>query len=891
MSVEIRIRRISLIFAGVIFGSAALLGQSPKFVSSVTAVRLREPIRLDGVLSESVWQGPGTTAFFQQDPNQGQPVSEPTEVWVAYDDAALYIAGYMKDSHPDSIVARLARRDNDVGSDELIVGIDSYHDRRNGFFFGVSAAGTLRDGILYNDDWTDASWDGVWEAKQRITSDGWTVEMRIPFSQLRFEYADRYVWGIDFERNIGRKKEQAYLVYTPRNESGLVSRFPDLVGVEHIAPPARLEVTPYITGRAEYSQHDGADPFNRGSKYTPDVGADLKWGLGTNVVLEGTINPDFGQVEVDPAVVNLGDVETYFVEKRPFFLEGMNIFAFGQGGVSNYWSFNWNQPTLFYSRRIGRTPERELPDHDYADIPLGTHILGAAKITGRVIDGWNVGAIEAVTKREIAQLQISGVRSSMEVEPTTSYTVARVQHDFNDGRQGAGFLLTSANRFFDDNGVKTDVNENAYVAAFDGWTAFDTSKKYMISGWVAGSRVEGTRQRMINLQESSARYFQRPDAHYISFDSSATSLSGYAGRFTFNKQKGNMMLNSALGFVSPGFESGDLGYLPRADIINAHIGSGYKWNNPTDYYRTINILGSVFGTFDFGGDPMWRGVWTGFEYQLPTYDFFGLYWDYGFKSYNDFRSRGGVKMLNPRAYECELDYSSDNRNKYVLSSSVYAYESHDDGFYHSVSVTGTVRPVASLSFSIGPKYVFQHDKAHWIDNFDDPLATATLGRRSVFADLVYKELSAQIRLDWTLTPTLSFQLFVQPLFSSGTYTDFKELAQARTFNFNIFGENGSTIVRNVDPDGSLNYDLDPDGTGPAPAMNVDNPNFNFVSLRGNAVLRWEYTPGSTLYLVWTQSRSESVEDGEFALRGSFDRLVGVQPDNIFMIKLAYWLGK
>lgn len=885
-------RRIGLISAGVIFGSATLFGQSPKFVPSVAAVRLKEHVRLDGILSESVWHEPGTTAFFQQDPNQGQPASESTEVWVAYDDAALYIAARLKDSHPDSIVARLARRDNEVGSDEFIVGIDSYHDHRNGFFFAISAAGTLRDGILYNDDWSDNTWDGVWEARRQLTADGWSVEMRIPFSQLRFEYRDQYVWGIDFERVIGRKKEMAYLVYTPRNESGLVSRFPNLIGIERITPPTRLEVTPYVTGRAEYTKRDGADPFNKGSEYTPDVGADLKWGLGTNVVLEGTVNPDFGQVEVDPAVVNLGDVETYFVEKRPFFLEGMNIFSFGQGGVNNYWGFNWNAPTLFYSRRIGRAPQRELPDNDYADVPLGTHILGAAKITGRVIDGWNVGAIEAVTKRESAQLQISGVRSSMEVEPATSYAVARVQRDFNDGRQGAGLLLTSVNRFFDDLGTKTDINENAYVAAFDGWTAFDTSKTYMISGWTAISRVEGTRRRMINLQESSARYFQRPDAHYISFDSSATSLSGYAGRFTLNKQKGNMMLNCALGFVSPGFESGDLGYLPRTDIINGHIGTGYRWNNPTDYYRYINILGSVFGTFDFGGDPTWRGVWTGFEYQLPTYDFFGLYWDYGFKAYSDFRSRGGVKMLIPRGYEWELDYSSDNRNKYVYSASWYAWNAYD-GFYNSLAVSATLRPAPSLSFSIGPKYVLQHDKAHWIDNFDDPLATATMGRRSVFADLVYKELSAQIRVDWTITPTLSFQLFVQPLFSFGAYSNFKELARARTFDFNVFGTNGSVMFDSLrNSDGKHYIYFDPDGApGPADTMKFEYPDFNYVSLRGNAVLRWEFMPGSALYLVWTQNRSDKIEDGGFGLKGSFDRLAGLNADNIFMLKLTYWLGK
>ena len=571
----------------------------------------------------------------------------------------------------------------------------------------------------------------------------------------------------------------------------------------------------------------------------------------------------------------------------------MNIFSFGQGGVNNYWNFNWSSPSLFYSRRIGRTPERDLSNYnyEYADVPLGTHILGAAKITGKVVDGWNVGVIEAVTKREYARLDTAGTQWSLEVEPMTSYTVARVQRDFNDGRQGMGLLVTSVNRFFDDVTIKTDVNDNSNVAALDGWTAFDADKIYMISGWTAVSNVQGTSERMLNLQQSSTHYFQRPDAHYISLDSSATSLSGYAGRFAFNKQKGSMILNAAFGFISPGFESGDLGYMSRTDIINYHVGTGYKWSDPTEYYHYVNIYASVFSTFDFGGDATWKGVWGGIDYQLPSYDYFGLYYDYGFESINDYRTRGGPKMLNPDCYEWNFNYSSDSRDKYVFGAYWYAYEGLD-AFYHNISLSVTMRPVSSVSVSFGPAYAFNLDRGHWIESIDDPLATGTYGKRYIFADLVYKELSAQIRVDWTLTPTLSFQLFAQPFLSTGNYTNFKELARPRSFDFLVFGKDGSTIKNNIDADGSIgSYDLDPDGSsGIAPVMNVSNPNFNYVSLRGNAVLRWEYMSGSTLFLVWTQSRSDDIVDGTFAFSGSFNRLVTAKPDNIFMLKLTYWIG-
>jgi hypothetical protein len=530
--------------------TAALSTESPDTLSTqhiqVHAVRLAEPIILDGVLAEGVWKSPDAViAFYQREPDEGKPASERTEVRVAYDDDAIYIGARMFDSAPDSIVARLGRRDVQTNSDELDVFIDPYHDHRDGFYFGVNAAGTLLDGVLYNDEWSDNSWDGVWEGKAHIDDQGWVVEMRIPFSQLRFKNQTVYTWGINFERDIGRKNERSFVVFTPKNGSGFVSRFPDLVGIERIEPPHRFEVLPYLTTRAEYTDHSMGDPFNSGSKYIPGTGADLKIGLGGNLTLDGTINPDFGQVEVDPAVVNLSDAETFFQEKRPFFIEGATTFDFGHGGSNNFWSFNWWEPTLFYSRRIGRAPQGELPSYDYADIPIGTHILGAAKLTGKVADSWNIGAIQALTGREYADFQSSGVRSHQEVEPLTYYGVGRAQRDFNDGRQGVGVLTTLALRNFSGQSLRDQINSSALVTGLDGWTFLDSDKTYVLTGWTALSRVAGNRTQMIALQESSRHYFQRPDATEVHVDSAATSLTGYAGRFMINKQKGNVVLNTA----------------------------------------------------------------------------------------------------------------------------------------------------------------------------------------------------------------------------------------------------------------------------------------------------------------------------------------------------------
>jgi hypothetical protein len=885
--------KLALVLIGVCIGSSVSLCLSPEFIKTVHAVRLHEPIHLDGVLSESVWQQHGTTAFFQQEPNQGQPVSEPTEVWVAYDDEAVYIAARLQDSHPDSIIDRLSRRDNDIGADDFTVGIDPYHDKRNGFYFTITAGGTLLDGICYNDDWTDNSWDGVWDAKRQITADGWTVEMRIPFSQLHLEKGDRYVLGIDFKRTIARKKEQALLAYTPRNESGSVSRFPDLEGIENIAPPSRLEILPYVNERAEYSHPSAGDPFNNGSKYSTNVGADFKLGLGHNVMFEGSVNPDFGQVEVDPAVVNLSDVETIYSEKRPFFLEGTNIFSYGQGGVNNFWNFNWSAPSLFYTRRIGRAPQRDLSgfSYDYSDIPAAAHILGAGKLTGKVCNGWDIGVIEAVTKREYGDLGTDTSRWNLEVEPLTSYTVGRIQRDFNGGKQGFGLLTTYTKRSFDNQLMRADVNKDGFVAGLDGWTSLDSSKEYMVSGWTAFSRVSGSTERMISLQQSSAHYYQRPDAGYVSVDSNATSMSGYAGRFIINKQRGRVMLNSALGFISPGFESGDLGYVRRADVINFHIGTGYKWDDPTPSYRYLRVYGTYFGTKDFGGDMLVHGVWGQVAYELPAFQTIVVSCDHIFEGVDRTLTRGGPLALQPRMEELNFSFYTDSRNDYIGEAYWYGYKS-SAGYGQTTELIFTMRPLPNFSIVLDPVYNSSFSRDQWIGNYVDMLAAETYNHRYVFADLRYNELSLTTRLNWTLTPALSFQVYLQPFISSGKYSKYKILKQARTLNFKTFGEEGSSITETAGADGAVDsYSLDPDGSGAAPSINVTNPDFAIVSLRGNAVLRWEYLPGSTVYLVWTQNRYDNNGTGDFQFARSFDRLSIAKPDNVLMLKIAYWLGR
>ncbi len=849
----------------------------------IKAERTNEAIKIDGILNEKIWHDSfAVTDLIQKDPLEGKPATEKTEIRVAYDNDALYIGARMFDTSPDSIIENLARRDVSVNSDLFQVYLDPYFDKRSGFYFGINASGTLYDGTLYNDTWNDNSWDGVWEGKAHINEKGWTVEMRIPFSQLRYKLKKVNLWGIDFERDIARKHETDFLVYIPKNSNGFVSRFAELEGIKDVNPPRDFEILPYVTTKAEYSPYVPGDPFNRGSAYTPNFGADMKFGIGTNLTLNATINPDFGQVEIDPAVINLSDVETYFNEKRPFFIEGSSIFDFGNGGVTNYWSFNWWNPAFFYSRRIGRMPQGSIPSSDFVNEPSGTHILGAAKLTGRFDGGWNVGTIQALTSREYADYQLNKQKFSVQVEPLTYYGIFRAQKEINSGHQGVGIISTYTNRFFNDYGMKDQLNHDAFLGGVDGWTYLDNSGTWVTNGWFTSSYVTGNKTDLINLQTSSRHYFQRPDSKIVSVDSNATLLSGYAGRVVLSKQKGNWGVNSAFGIVSPGYEINDLGFLPITDVINMHFASYYNWTEPTSLFRSAMVGGAIFRTYDFDGDITWEGVFQNGNIQFLNY--YSINWDlaYNPQTVNNRATRGGPVVINPRGYQVDLNFSSDSRKNLVLSLSSGSYwTKYSNQWYLNSELD--FNPSSSISISFMPEINIYYDNTQWVDSYTDPFDVATFGKRYVFATFNQTTFSAGIRLNWTFTPKLSLQIYAQPLISAGDYRNFKELAKPRTYSFNQYGQGGSTF-------NDQTYQVDPDGAGPAQPFTIENPDFNIVSLRGNAVLRWEYMPGSVLYLVWTQTRSDEQTIGEFQFNNSFNRMWTIHPDNIFILKFTYWLN-
>ena len=845
------------------------------------------PIVIDGVLSESVWQSPGSGGFTQRDPSDGQPASEATTVWIAFDHGNIYVAARLSDSEPGKIVGRLGRRDEEIESDWLYVGFDPYHDRRSGFYFGVNPFGSIEDGTLSNDEQTDATWDGVWESAARIDDGGWTVEIRVPFDQLRFRRRDVQVWGVNFQRLIKRKNEEDHFAWVPKEESGLVSNFAALTGLAGIASGRRLEISPFALSKAQFSPAVPGDPFHTGHEVGAGAGFDLKGGLSSNLTLDLSVNPDFGQVEVDPAVINISDQETYYQEKRPFFIEGSSIFNFGRGGPNVYRMFGWEDPDLFYSRRIGRSPQGRPDTPGYFNMPDWTTILGAAKVTGKIGPDFNLGVISAVTAREYATIDLDGARSTAEVEPFSYYGVARGLKEFGEGRSGLGFIATSLVRDLREaSGLDASLSRSALSFGADGWTFLDKDRGWALAGWGAVTSVNGSQEAMTALQLSSLHYFQRPDADWVHVDPNATALSGWAGRLYINKQKGNIVFNAAVGAMSPGFEANDIGYHTRGDLINGHVEAGYRELQPGRTFRTWTVTASYYRNYDFGGNRIGEYLYLDGKGQFLNYWTATLHLDWEPPKYSHYLTRGGPMAFYPAGETIRGTLASDDRKPLIVRANAY-YRYHPSGGYNYAVGSGlTWKPSPNFSLSVDPTYTWRYSEGQWVRQVTDPLKTSTYGVRYVLADIIANTLDIETRVGWTFTPRLSLQAYLQPYIGTGDFRAFKELHAARTFDFDYYGDGASTIAYA----GGI-YTVDPDGAaGPAAPFTFADPDFNLKSLRGTVVLRWEYRPGSMLYFVWTQRREDYSDPGDFELWRDMGDLFRAPGENIFMIKFSYRFG-
>jgi Domain of unknown function (DUF5916)/Carbohydrate family 9 binding domain-like len=875
--------------ACLLVAPAALAADQSRVAPVVHAARLTSSVHVDGRLDDEAWRHvPIVTGFLQLLPDEGRLARAQTELQVAFDDDALYIAARLFDPNPERIVGRLSRRDVEADADRFVLYLDPHHDHLTGAVFGVTAAGVQWDATIYDDTHTDLTWDAVWDSGVDVEAGGWTVEMRIPFSQLRFPAAERLTWGLNAERIVQRSNETSWLALTPSNESGLASRMATLTGLSAIHTPRHLELLPYATARAEYIAPDRpGDPFNDGARQFGGVGMDLKYGLASNMTLSATVNPDFGQVEVDPAVVNLTAFETFYEEKRPFFTEAAPVFSrFARGGASDSWSFFYPEPQIFYSRRIGRSPQVPASG-SYVDTPSATTILGATKLTGRTKDGWTVGLLEAVTGREYSKISDGQLRERVEAEPLTNNVVGRVHRELG-ARAGVGAIGTMLQRDLNTPTLSSRLVSEAYVGGADGFWFLDSDREWVVTGGIAGSHLSGSEGAIGLLQRASQRYFQRPNAPHVRFDPTRTSLSGWTGSVAVNRNRGNVTVNGMVWGMSPGFDSNDLGFATQTDRAGGHGLVLFRKLTPDRVTRSRQLWVSKWWTWNYGRELQGDGAQTQASLQFLNYWRYNLMLGWSRNVWDDKLTRGGPTVIRPGIKTLNTSVVSDTRKRTWFDAFGTIQERNFGSWQHTFGGDVNVRPSAAVSVSAGPSVMRSQSMAQYLATQTDLLATSTFGARYVFGELAQTELSMPTRVNVALSPRISLQAYIQPFISVGDYGAIKELARPRTYEFVKYGSEIGTLSRLP---GSEDLFIDPDGSGPASPFRVGRPEFNVKSLRLNAVARWEFRPGSTAYFVWTRLGQDLTRPGQFDFGDDLSALWRAAPDDVILIKLSYWLAR
>ena len=887
--------RLLLVTVSLLCGLAAAPHarvQQPQAVTrEFRATRTAKPPAIDGQLNDEVWaQAQVLSDFTQRDPDEGKPATERTEVRVLYDDSALYVGARLFDREVAQVGRRLSTRDGDADADRITLYLDPMHDHLTGVMFRVSAANVQTDAVLFNDTWDDWSWNAVWQSRVASDKDGWSVEMRIPLSQLRFPAGERQTWGINVERFIRRRNEEAWLELVPKDQNGRASRMVHLAGLDGLKPFRRFELLPYTAARAEYvAPASPANPFNDGSRLFGSAGLDMKYGLTSNLTVDATVNPDFGQVEVDPAVVNLSAFETFFEEKRAFFLEGAQTFNnFGRSGATDFWGFNNSEPQIFYSRRIGRSPQLQAPG-DYADPPTATTIFGAAKLTGKTSRGWSLGLLEAVTSAEHAPTRTGITDGRSLVEPMANYAVVRLQREIGR-RAGVGFIGTSLVRRLSSPSAQDTLPGSAFVAGTDAHIFLDSARDWVINGSIAGSRVAGSTEAITRLQYAPQRYFQRPDATHLELDPAATSMSGFTGRVNLNRNSGLVRVNASLWGVSPGFESNDLGFHSNGDRAGAH--AVLFWSNvtPGRVLRNRNIWVAKWWTWDFSRTLQGDGLNVQANGTFLNYWSAGTHVSTSWRTMDDRLTRGGPLTSSPTGPLGWNGWVNSDGRKWLSVNVNVGYGRDNEGTRsRGLGVNVNLKPSAGLYFSVGPDFQRNYGIAQYVTTVVDPTAADTFGSRYVFGGIDQWQLSMTTRANVIFTPRVSLQVFMQPLLATGDYSGFKELARPRTLDFLQYGTTAGAIA--YDPVGR-SYTADPDGpTGAAAPFTFGDPDFNLKSLRLNAVFRWEMKPGSNFYAVWTRQQQDFTNPGRFVPGRDARELLRAPGDDVILFKISYWLGR
>ena len=822
-------------------------------VTRVAAVRAAQAPVIDGRDDDPVWRDARPITEFQEwRPGEGLPPKLPTEAKVAYDAGNLYVFVRAFDPHPDSIITVLARRDYFTPSDMIWVFLDSYHDRRTGYEFGVNPSGVKLDAQVYNDGNEDFAWDAVWDVATRIDSLGWTAEFRIPLSQLRYGRQRLHTFGLMVDRDIYRYSQRVSWPLLRQSKAGFVSQYGDVEGFDDLEAPRRLEAAPYLVTK-NVSQIS-ANTLGRTQDVT--LGGDLKYRVASNLTLDATFNPDFGQVEADPGVLNLTAFETFFREQRPFFVQGAGIFRFDVNCTAvNDCSTGEG---LVYSRRIGRAPQLAGTYSDTTSAAF-TRILGAGKLTGRMPGGLSIGVLDALTQ------QVRGIGDTT-IEPMTNYGVVRLRQDLRGGESSIGGIVTAVNR---DNDVSTapHLRHSAYVGALDVRHRFPGGR-FELTGWLDVSRVAGTAQAIAATQQDAVHYYQRPDRG-LPYDTTRTSLSGDDEGLQFGKVGGaHVLFQTNVERRSPGFEINDLGYLQRADQLAWSTWMGYFDRHTRALYQRFQWNFNWWQYWTASGLPEERA------FNTNTHTTFRNTWNFHFggtigqlgETYCYSCARGGPAVRQDPYFAPWAGLNGDDR-KAIVPYFWVNYWRGDGGRSHSINLMPEVdfKLASRITAAIIPNYTRGTYDVQPLDPVTDASGNIV---RSLFAHLEQKQLGVTMRFTYPFNANASVQVYAQPFVSKGTYSNVQQLSAT---------PRAADYTKRYNPD----------------SIAADNPGgFNYKQFRSNVVFRWEYRPGSTLFVVWSQGRQQSSGvEGTRSFGGDFRDLFTLWPDNSFLVKLSYWINR
>ena len=849
--------------------------------------RLAGNITLDGVPDEESWNAVEWGGdFTQYQPNEGKPPSQATNFKILYDDKFLYIAYRAHDLAPDSIVKRMGRRDEFPG-DWVEINIDSYHDLRTAFSFTLSVSGVRNDEFVSNNgnNW-DANWNPIWFAKTHIDDKGWTAEAKIPLSQLRYGNEPNKVWGIQFMRRLFRKEERSTWQYIPQNSGVWVSSFGELHGLKDIPMHRQVEIAPYIILQADKYKPEEGNPFAKGFDRKVTGGVDGKLAVTNDLILDFTINPDFGQVEADPSQVRIDGYQNFFEERRPFFIESRNIFEYQLTGSEA--GGDYDADLLFYSRRIGSSPHGypNFGSGEYIRYPQNTSILGAAKFSGKTKKGFSIGILESITEREMATIDHNGVRRKELVEPLTNYFVTRLQKDYKGGNTIFGGIITAVNR---EKGLHDMLHKGAYSAGLD-FIHYWKNRTWYIRGNVVASHVTGSKEAILITQTNFEHLFQRAGAPEVEVDSSRTSLTGLGGTVRFGKIGGKsgklgqvFKFETGFTFRSPQLEINDIGFMLTSNEINHFTWAGLHYQKSFSIFRNARLNYNHWSRIDYSGQFLYQA------FNFNSHATFKNNWQAGTGvTWNPYEVsnnalRGATSLRRPPGIGHNIYVTSDTRKKIYVS--VQAFNSW--AFKNTVKANElflslNFQPLDALRISLSGSYSYYWRRQdQFVSNEQYNGIT-----RSIVGLVDQETLRFTGRLIYNITPDLTLQYYGQPYITRPLYSNFgyvsNPLAKEYDDRFQVYQPNQLTLDNN-------RYLVDENADG-ITDYSFGKPDFNFVQFRSNLIVRWEYKPGSELYLVWSQGNTaaDAFNDLDTPIFQSlFENAFADQSRNIFLIKCTY----